>query len=649
MKVIKSFAVSAIVPLALAAGVEAVLAEEFVLEPIHVVNSEQHDSQAVRAQVERAFNSSRSVSHINGSVIQNLNPVNKGDGLRYHATGLMNQPGNGDRFGGGSKIRTFGDWGAAESIDGLPAFKSAGQEGGGVSNTMIPSIALESIEVKKGGRAVQYGDGTDGGVLQTNIKSGRAYQDHQALSMDSSSARELQLQAEMADSNKQWDYYVAGKGFRGNYNGDPSNLDQQSILGGVSKLGWNPGANTRAEFLAIYDSSKPTIIRNGEINEIETNASVAAVTVDHRLSEQRSLEFGALTNHSRSVWDARSRDRSIDNHILFINHFLSSAVSEAWAYNGSVGAQYKQTNAKRDKQWDNTFDDYALISRNAFTLRNNLTLSGGFRYTWFNNDIVYDGLTQADNLADDGLFSYQLGASYNPIKQTRLRASVATGFNRFFEKYGNFGTDVLTATGAGDEVVDSRTLEVGLNHQLPWGFVDLAAYAIVQDNVPRRNAGELESVEVEQSGFEVEVFHAISERLSLSVGYTGVLDLEATRADGSEVNGNIFWDGQATSVPKNQFNARTNYHLSDTLQVWGAGYYSTGYEAVDAEGVITERKAFARFDIGANWQAATDWHLRIRAENLLDEKDFGQSIKGAPSSDEGKLGRVLWLGADYTF
>src|SRR3546814_9959161 len=102
---------------AVEAGRGAARAETFNLEPVQVVGSAEHPSQAVRNQVEDAFNRSRSASYVNGSVIQHLNPVNKGDALRYNAVGLINQPGDGGRFGGGTKTRTFGDWGPSEGSE----------------------------------------------------------------------------------------------------------------------------------------------------------------------------------------------------------------------------------------------------------------------------------------------------------------------------------------------------------------------------------------------------------------------------------------------------------------------------------------------------------------------------------------------------
>jgi len=642
--------VPALVPallLALAGG--PVGAETFTLEPVVVVGGTTHESQQIREGVDRAFNSSRSVSSVDGSVIQNLNPVNKGDALRYNATGLINQPFSGDRFGGGTKIRTFGDWGASESIDGLPAFKSAGEEGGGYSNTVIPSIAVDRINVLKGGRAVQYGDGTDGGVVETQIKSGRAYENHQAISSDASTAREALIQAEAADHTETWDYYAAVNGFYADYDGEPENLDKQTVAGGLAKLGYNFGEDTRAEVLAIYDRSRPDIIRNGEINEITTESKIGSITVDHRLTDINSLQVGALVTASRSEWPARSRDRSIDNQIAFANHYLEMPLGEGLDYDGSLGVEYKRTQMKRDDVWDNVFNDVAIKSANAITVTDNLTLTGGVRYTWFNNDVSYDGVDQDDTLATDGVFSYQAGASYNVLDRTRVRVSAATGFNRFFEKYGNFGTDVLDTAGAGDEIVESRTLEVGVNQGWSSGYVDVALYNIVQDNVPRRNDGAIESVEVDQSGLEVDFFTAITDRVSVSAGYMRVIDLTTTRADGTEVNGNIYWDGQATSVPDNQFSLRLDYRITDEVGIWGAAYHSTGYEAVDADGDTTERDGFTRLDLGIGWAVTEDWSVRARVENLLDERDFGSTVSGVPVDDDGKLGRVFWIGTDYTF
>lgn len=635
---------------ALAAWPLGAAAETFKLEPVVVEGANAHPSQAIRNEVDRAINESRTNSYLDGAVIQNLNPVNPGDALRYNVPGFINQPGEGDRFGGGTKIRTFGDWGAAESIDGMPAFKTQGEEGGGYTNTLIPSIAIDRIGVLKGGRGVGYGDGTDGGVVETTIKSGRSYQDHQAFSLDTSSAREALIQGEAADHGESWDYYFAASGFYGGYFGVPETLEEQTDAGGLGKLGYNLGESTRLEALAIYDHNEPEIYRGGTTNVITTEQKIGSLTLDSALGDINSLRLGYLHTDGHSRWAARNRDRQITNDILFADHFLSAELTPWLDYDGQVGGQYKRTTYERDGQWDNTFNDVSLLSQNAFTIDDNLAVSGGLRHTWFANEIVYDGVEQPDNLADAGLLSYEAGVAYSVLEMTRLRASYATGYNRFFEKYGNFGSDALdTTSGAGDDVVQSRTLEFGVNQGWRGGYLDVAWYSIVQDNVPRRNGGAIESVEVEQSGLEFELFASVTEDLTVSAGYMRVLELEATRADGTRVNGNIFWDGQSTSVPDNQFSIRLDYEITEQVGVWGTAFYSTGYEAVDADDNVTERDGFTRLDLGASWRPEENWAFRFRVENLLDEKDFGSTVAGTPSNTEGNIGRVFWLGLDHSF
>lgn len=626
-----------------------VIAEEFKLKTILVEGSTLHSSQQNREAVEEAFTNGRSASYVPGSVIQNLNPVNKGDALRYNATGLINQPEGGDRFGGGTKIRTFGDWGASESIDGLPAVKSAGEEGGGYGNTIIPSIAVERIGVLKGGRAVGYGDGTDGGVVETRIKSGRAYNNHQALSFDASTAREGLVQGEAADHTDQWDYYVAGSLMRAAFNGKPSNLSSQSGVGGVGKFGFNPGADTRVELLGIFDQSRPEIIRNGQVEEIAVKQSVASATIDHRFNDTSSIRAGILRTDSRSQWAARSRDRSVDNTVLFAEYYLSLKLAEGVTYRGSAGAEFKHTDYLRDRIWDANFDDTSVKWKNAVIFNDNLTLTGGLRLTGFENDIRLNGVTQQDTLRDDSVLSYEVGAAYSLFEKTRLRTSLATGYNRFFEKYGNFGTMALNSRGVGDEIVQSRTIEAGINQGWSRGWIDVAVYHIRQDGVPRQNNGAIESVKVDQSGLEVEAQWDVTDSLSLSAGYMRVFDLQTTRADGRKVNGNIYWDGQSTSVPENQFNARASYYATEAWNLWGAAYFSTGYEAVDANGAVTERSGFSRIDLGTSYAVTPKWTMRARVENLFNERDFGSTVKSVPASVDGKLGRVLWVGTDYTF
>ncbi|GAB4178689.1 MAG: hypothetical protein OHK0024_16840 [Thalassobaculales bacterium] len=628
---------------------DAGVAEVLDLSPIKVTAPTIHPSQSVRGEVEGATNASRSATYIDGSVIQNVSPVNKGDAVRYNATGLMNQPGASDRFGGGTKIRTFGDWGASQSIDGLPAIKTSGAEGGGYNNTMIPSIAIDSIGVLKGGRAVQYGDGTDGGVLETRLKSGRGYKNHAAVSVDVSSVPEALTQAEVAHGTERWDYYAAGNYFRGDYDREPPNLEAQKNYGGLGKFGYNLGEATRAEFMTIYDRSRPDIYRNNVLETVETKSFVASGTIESKLTENTSIRFGHLYVDTQSLWPARARDRTIASNVTFLDGYLTQDLAPGIRFDGSIGAQYNHTSYLRDNQWDAAFDDYSLKTSNALTFGGNLVINAGAKITQFNNDITYNGAKQADNLADDQVVSYELGASYTVFERTRLRANTATGFNRFYEKYGNFGTDALNTSGAGDEIVQSVTYEVGVNQRFNGGFVDVALYNTVQDNVPRRaSGGKLESVEVNQTGLEIEALAKLTDSLTVSAGYTRVIDVYATRADGTKVNSNIYWDGQVASIPENQISLRLDYKIDGEWSVWGMAHHNTGFEEVAADGTTRSRRAFTRLDIGTAWQPLPGRAVRLRIENLLDEKDFGTSYDNVTVNDAGKIGRVFWIGFDYT-
>lgn len=632
-----------------AVSAAAQAAEPLKLDPVVVEAGSAHPSQRLRRDVEAGMNANRTNSTIDGSVLQNINPVNAGDALRYNVPGIINQPFNGDRFGGGQKIRTFGDFGAAQSIDGLPAFRSQGQEGGGYSNTLIPTIAIDNIGVMKGSRGVGYGDGTDGGVIDTTIKSGRNYTDHRAISQDINTARETLTQAEAADHGESWDYYAAGSFLYGDYNGHPDTLEQQSVKGGLGKVGYNFSPDTRLEVLGIYDRSDPRIYRNDAINQITTSTIYTSATLDHRYDDRNAGRLGVIVEEGDSAWPARDRDRGISNQILFGEHYLSRQLSDGLDYDGSIGGEVRKTNSTRDETWDNTFTDYSAISQNALHIGDDLTVNGGFRATWFNNEIVLNGVEQPDNLADDFLVAYEGGAAYDVLDRTQIRASYAEGYNRFFNKYGNFGDDALNPAGAQDQIVESRTLEAGINQGWAGGFVDLSIYNILQENVPRRNNGAIENMEVDQSGIEVEAFHQITEDLAASASYMHILELQATRADGTEVNSNIFWNGQAANVPKNQMSVRLDYALTEEVQLWGMAFYSDGYEQVDANGTVTEREDYNRVDLGAAWSPVEDWSFRFRAENITDERAFGQNVVDSYIDTDGNLGRVFWLGVDHTF
>lgn len=542
--------------LAGAAGLLAstAMADVYELAPIEVVVSGGHPSASVRAKVQNAFTASRSSSTTSGSQINNLNPLNTLDALKFTTPGLVNAPFAADRFGGTTKIRTFGDFGAASSIDGLPAVKFGGEEGGGYSNVRIPSIALEQIVVHKGGRAVQYGDGTDGGILQTDIKSGRGYDNHAAGTFDIATVDELVVQAEVADSTRLWDVYLAGRGFIGDYDGEPSNLKSQDIYGGVAKVGLNPSDNTRLELLAIGNKSDTTIFRpagSTTTNDITSEFLFLSGTLDHAFSDATSMRAGYLYTSSPSLWQARFRKRDTITGIALADLYHTRALTNAIDLFATLGAEYKHTNVVRDKispiperQFDNTFDDYAVKAGLAFTKDDNLNVSGGLRYTVLNNEIVRGGIKQPDTLREDALLSWEVGASYSVLDNTRIRGSIATGFNRFHEKFGNFGSDSLNPAGAGDTPVESRTYEAGINQSWSTGYVDVAIFMIEQDNVPfrgRSSTGDrlTENVNVDQSGIEIEALWQISERVAAQAGYFHIFNVDAER-NGVDVGATSF-------------------------------------------------------------------------------------------------------------
>ena len=624
-------------------------ADVFKLEPVVVEGAGVHPSQAGRAQAEEAFTDSRTSSEASGSALQNINPVNKTDALRYNTIGTISGPGAGTRFGGAPAIRTFGDFGAAQSIDGQPAFRAAGQEGGGYNDTVIPSIAIERISVETGGRAVGYGDGTDGGVFVTHIKSGRGYDNHRAISTDINNADELLLQAEAADSGAMWDYYVAGNFLEGRYDGNPPELDHEREYGGLAKLGFDLGPATRLEFLGIADRNQPDIFRNGVEEEITSTSYIASGYVDSQLTDVFSVRAGHQYTDTNSEWPARMRDRSINTHITYANLYFNTPITDAIRYSGSVRGEYKWTNYLRDNIYDLEFTDISAVSTNALTFNDNLVLSAGLRHIWFENDLDINGTSQPDNLKTDSLFRYELGAAYSVLPNTRLRANVATGYNRFYSKYGNFGNDALNPAGAQDEIVESQTLEAGARQTWTGGWADIAVYNIIQENVPRRNGGAIQNVEVEQSGLEFEIQHTFMDRLTLAAGYMWVWDVNATRDDGTPSGGNVFFGTNGVPVPEHQTLLRLEYNIAQDWLLWGFAYFNSGYDRDNFQAVDNQTQDYTRFDLGVAWLPRDDLAIRARIENIFDERDFGQTLEGAPVADAGKIGRVVWIGFDYTF
>lgn len=621
-------------------------AEPETLQRVVVTNSSAHSSTSVRARVDSAFDASRTEGETQ-EIHKAVNPISVEDGLRYAVSGMLLGPGGGSRFGT-SNVRTFGNWTASSSIDGLPGFKPVGEEGGGYTSSLIPGIAVKKIGVLKGGRGVSRGDGSDGGVIDTQIKSGRDYSKHAAVSFDVSSVPEYLAQFEAADHTDQWDYYVAGSGLFGNFAGTPSNLDDQWIRKGLGKFGYNPNADTRIELIATGGTNDVDVYRGGKLQDVETRSLFGGLTLDHKFDETYAMRLGAMVNDGQTEWAARGRDRQVTTTVGFADINADWKLSDAAQYLAKVGAEARRTDYRRDRIWDATFDDFALYTENTLRLNEKLDLTAGARLTNFNNDIHLNGVRQPDTLKDKFVLAYEASAAYKILEDTRVRMSYATGFNRFYDKYGNFGTDALNAKGAGDNVVESRTIEAGVRQDWSWGHFDAALYNIIQDGVPRRNNNAIENMKVDQSGLELELSLKPLDALSVTAVYTRVLQLEATRANRQKVNGNIFWDGQTSSTPKDQLAITTIYDFSDAVSLWSLALISTGFEAVDANDKVTKYDGFVRWDAGANWQVTDALTVRGRVENILDEKDFGATVAGLPDPNDG-IGRTFWVGVDFVF
>ncbi|MBK1852052.1 TonB-dependent receptor [Marinobacter sp. 1-4A] len=626
-------------------------AEIYSLPELLVTDNPEHSTQTFEEDVNRSQNSARSSSSTGGAALQNLNPMNTNDSLRLTTPGLINTPGNG-RFDGPTQIRVFGNFRSGSSIDGLPSVLFQAAEGGGYSNFRIPTIAIDRIDVLKGGRAVEYGDNSEGGIFVTRLKSGQNYDNHGAISSEFSNAGESILQGEVADSTENYDVYLSGSYLYGDFDGlnPPSNLDQQRVGSTAGKLGINISDKSRLEFTGIYSDSKTDMFRNNAPNEVSSESLFLAGTLSHNLNDQTNLKIGYLRSDSSSLWPARDRDRAIVIDTVFADALFKHDLSKSLTYSGSLGTEYARTNNLRDNSWDNTFDDYSLKWRNALTLNENTIFTVGLRNTWFNNEIVLDKVEQPDNLANDSVFSWEAGVAHSITESTRLRASVATGYSRFYSIYGNFGTDALNPAGAQDEIVESLSYEVGINQAWATTTLDVSLYSITQDNVPRRNNGAIQNVDVEQAGLEATVRSAITDTIFIESSYTHLFGLNATRDDGTDANGNIFYGENGVNVASDQLTLQIDWRATNQLSLWAAGIYGTPFDRKNADGSEdTRRSAYQRLDIGAGLRITDKASARVRFENLTDEKDFGSTLEGEPVNTEGKLGRVAWVGFDYTF
>lgn len=607
------------------------------------------------SEFRRTYGRSKSESDVSASTTRGFNPVNNYDALRV-VPGMNYLGGAGSRFGSPSRIRGASTWTISSVVEDLPAVSTAGigTEDGGLAagfGATIPGIALETIEVEKGSLGVLHGGNVDGGVIRNQIKRGHPGPARVSAFAETSRTDEWLAMADVSGGTETVDYYVAGKSMVGDYEDyvDESEraLDEETFVSGVGRVGVNVSENLRVEGLTVWGRDRihyaqprdddPTTAADESVtappNQFRTTNRNAlyALTLDHDVSSSVGYEAGFTLYDVKAVRfsiteDLAHRDRPQRTETAFASAYVDTDLTDWLQYTAKVGGEaswHRQQEHAGGSDKEQTFTDRSVYLANSFVVDGRLSLDLGVRAldaddSWMaHDDLVHD-----------------VGAAYDlPATGTRLRMSHSTSYSR--NRGFTFFFGPIDQAG-GVRLSHNRTLEVGVEQALPAageqsGTLSITAYRQDNDDVPIFSgwgAGVVYTENRESQGLEVMTRYPVTGDLGLLASFAA-MDTEVvstTDPSGAGVG------STAVPVPRYTGALGVSGRVGDRLQFRVLGTYDDGrrnrtIDTQTGEVTVTTNEPFTRVTLSTDYALTRDIALRLRAENLLDQRDLGYSSK----------------------
>lgn len=416
-------------------GEEATLPEMIVEE----------DRRELNEAVVKDYDMSKAETTVEGQTVRDFNSMNAYDALRIvPGVGFFN--GSTSRFGQPTAIRGASDFpGSPSALDDFPTIREAGIGGEGASISglggVLPTIALERIQVKKGSLGVRYSGQAEGGVIVNRIKRGRGDLSGTLWAEYGTIGEQLHM-ADAGFGTDEFDLYAAGKFLDGNYDDVTvqaipglsgrvgEQFEEAQVLSGLLKGGVNLGDATRLGVLALGSEDRADftfeVDGSGERQERSNQQQFYGFDLEHQFSDGFGVRLGYTRWMNDFVRSNREtgqtlRDRPEVADTLFGSTQHRLQLSEDWAYTSSAGfeiAWHEMQNDVSNEEYE--FQDRSVSYFNTLSFREQWFLNAGTRYVNINDDFL-----------DDDFFVWDLGMAFVlPGPKTKLWGSYSTGYSR---------------------------------------------------------------------------------------------------------------------------------------------------------------------------------------------------------------------------
>lgn len=634
---------------------------------LDVAGIEQHvtvtaDVDVLRRDVLDRYDASKTITSLDGDVVQHYSPVANYDALRL-LPGVMTAGGPKDRFSVPTHLRGAGAWGTVEQVDDYPAINitPVSAEDGGYTaslSSIIPSIALTRVTLATGGLGVSYGQAA-GGIVRSGIRRGSAQGPHSSVRIDGMAVGEGAALGDTGHVFGPVDVYVAGQAVVGDY-GDAyatfaRPIEALRLASGLAKVGYRVGDAARLEGLLVggdetHDYYTLTPVANTgrtvrrDFFTTKQNYFVAA-RYDTRPTANVLLGVGVTHNrfHENRVEDTvdgtnvglSRRNRPQEATRLFATLDWHAFANQTVTYTTS-GAVELTSDRYRDVTTTPIafrFREQAVAWRNSLSFRHGLVLNAGIR-----------GVALDDGFATRHPVLFDVGAAQALGADTRLRASYSTGYklNKAFYLWWGGGQFIQRPGSVGLQPSRTDTIEGSVERTIRRGTRMLGT---VRASVYRTNEANLFNFGNTGTGVpfyddaRVRGAELWTEWRLARVRPFGSLTWLRTERTHSTNPAATNVDLRFTPLPNYAASAGAHVDVSSRLALTVAGSYDDGgvnEQAVNDDIVVTRFQRFFK----ANALASLRWTPRVtlllRVENLFNQRDLGfsRTVLGSEGSTQ---------------
>lgn len=603
----------------------------------------------LRTEVDQIYHANKSVAGLSGREVIEFNPVAGYAALRLLPGVMSAGAGGRDRFSLPTHIRGGHAWGTVETIEDYPALNItpvAAEDGGYTAgfSTVIPSIAVESLQVATGGLGVSYGQAS-GGVVRNLLRRGSAGRRSTTLRLETLTLGEAIVMADTGGGFGPVDYYVAGQSSLADYGRAydtfPRPIEGLRLASGVARLGVRTSARGRWEVLYTGGDERhdyfQTAAQAGAVvrRDYHTDKSnhLLASRYDWHASEDFTVGLGATQHwfHENRIEDLAAgvpvnlsrRNRPQRATRAFTNFHWRAGITDSIVYTASGGGEFT---------WDRfrdittqpigfSFREQAGYWRNSLSLGGALTVNAGIRLANVHNGFRND-------LRD----LYDAGAAWiAPVTRTRIFGSWSTGYklNKAFYLWWGNGQFIRREPAIGLKPSTSETAELGLEQPVSIGGrrsgsirvsvfrtreSDLFNFGNTASGIPYYDAARTRGAELWTEW-----------RLWRFRPFASFTWLRSYRDTSTNPNARDV-DLRFAPLPNyaSGFGSHIDAHPRLILSIYG--FYDDGgvsQQMLNDEVLVTRYGSFSRVNASAIWTVSPRWNLFIRAENLLHRRDLG--------------------------